>query len=215
MTEFLQLCGQPFNLPWTLLLGLVVLYWVGVIVGALDLDAFDFDLDADVDVDADADVEVDTDASVHGGSALLGVLRFFEFGTVPTMVIVSFFALGGWTAALLFNFHFGGSTLVGFLLLIPIFLVALAVTKVTAVPLAALFRQLENEDTGTVTVEGQICTVKSSKVDGESGQAEVKSKGAPVLLNVRTRNGEVLHRGDEAVVVEPDPETGTYFVARL
>ena len=64
MGELLQACVSLANLPYTILLGLVLLYWVSVIVGVFDLDSGtpDMDADADLDMDADADVDMDADA---------------------------------------------------------------------------------------------------------------------------------------------------------
>jgi hypothetical protein len=42
--DFIEACFHVVNLPATLLLILVVLYWLTVIIGALDLTAFDLDL---------------------------------------------------------------------------------------------------------------------------------------------------------------------------
>ena len=57
MTELIQTAFSPINLLFTILLMLVILYWLSIIIGALDIGSFDldFDFDADVDVDLDAD----------------------------------------------------------------------------------------------------------------------------------------------------------------
>ena len=52
MWEVLQAALAAVNLPYTVFLGLILLYWLTVIIGALDLDLFNIDLDADADVDA-------------------------------------------------------------------------------------------------------------------------------------------------------------------
>ena len=65
MIEFLQECILPVNLPLTILMGLVLSYWLMVIVGVLGLDVIDLDLDLDADVDLDLDTGVD--AEVDGG----------------------------------------------------------------------------------------------------------------------------------------------------
>ena len=67
MSDFLELMRFSFdmvNLPFTVLLLVVMLYWGCVIAGAMDLDFFDIDADAEVDMDADVDVDVDADLDV-------------------------------------------------------------------------------------------------------------------------------------------------------
>ena len=104
--ELLLECIKWVNLPWTVLFGLTLLYWIMVIIGGLDPDMLDFDasdFDADVDfdghihadgdfhadghLDADAlhmDGHIDGDGHHHGG--LAGVLDFITDGDAPIMV---------------------------------------------------------------------------------------------------------------------------------
>ena len=59
MGEVLQEALMPANLVFTVMLGIVIIYWIMVILGALDVDFLDIDFDSDVDVDADVDADVD------------------------------------------------------------------------------------------------------------------------------------------------------------
>ena len=51
---------------------------------------------------------------------------------------------------------------------------------------------------------GKICTIKSPRADQKFGQAEIENpNGAPFLFNVKpTSEGEVLKRGESAVIVD-------------
>lgn len=65
------------------LLLVVMLYWVSVFMGLLDMGFFDVDLDVDMDVDVDVDVDIDVDVDVNVeviGGGLVGILYFFNFG---------------------------------------------------------------------------------------------------------------------------------------
>jgi hypothetical protein len=99
--------------------------------------------------------------------------------------------------------------------LIPNVSVSLFITKCVTLPLRALFRSLYDERQALPEVVGKVCVVKTSKVDARSGQAEVVSNGAPLLLNVRTLGGEVLGKGEEALVVQCNEHNNTYIVAKL
>ena len=59
MSELIQAAIHWSTLPLTVMLGLVVFYWLLTILGAIDLDGFDFDFDTDTDIDADLDVDAD------------------------------------------------------------------------------------------------------------------------------------------------------------
>ena len=74
MMEVLSESIWLVNLPFTILLGCVVLYWLMMCLGLVDFDtgadvamdaSVDMDVDADVAVDADADVDMDSDAEVN------------------------------------------------------------------------------------------------------------------------------------------------------
>ena len=209
MGELFELSVSGANLPFTILLGLVLVYWTGVILGALDIELFDFDLDFDGDADVDADV-----GAVGGGG--IALLQFFHVGTVPLSILLSFFILSLWIISVVANYYLGsGSLLVVLLLLVPNLIASLFFTKLFTLPIRALFRKLETESHEFEVVVGRICTVKTSKVDPSTGQAEVETSGAPLLLNVRTRGEEVLERGDEAIILEHDTVNHVYMVKKL
>ena len=47
MTEILEYALRLHIFPFTVLLGLIGLFWISVILGAADVSLFDFDLDVD------------------------------------------------------------------------------------------------------------------------------------------------------------------------
>jgi hypothetical protein len=57
--------------------------------------------------------------------------------------------------------------------------------------------------------------VTTSEATPEFGQAEIKTDGAPLLLNVRTLNDTSLSRGETAVVVRVDKDRSLYFITPL
>ena len=129
MQELFQVAVHPLNLVYTVLVALVVLYWLSVILGAIDISAFDFDLDTDLDVDVDADV--DTDISVDGWLAT--ALHFFHFDRLPFMLVMSLVILSAWSMTVLTNHYWGNySVAFGLALAAPILLVAFLLGRVTA-----------------------------------------------------------------------------------
>ncbi len=109
MVEFLELCFTSVNLPFTILLILVFIYWVFFIVGAVGLDSLDLDFDA-FDLDADVDVDVDAHLDAHGGGhaghssgMFVSMLRFFNVGDIPLMIWATFFAFFSGLARLWFH----------------------------------------------------------------------------------------------------------------
>jgi hypothetical protein len=211
MWEVLDASMAAVNLPYTVFLGLILLYWLAVIVGGLDLDLFNVEIDADVDVDTDMDT------AVPGlGGVGLAVLQFFHVGTVPLMLLLSFLAVSMWAISVLTNYYLQNhSLLLALFFVVPNVIVSLLATKIVTLPFRAVFHSLHDERQATPEVIGKVCVVKTSKVDATSGQAEIVGHGAPLLLNVRTMGGEVLDKGEEALVVQCHEHTNTYIVARL
>jgi hypothetical protein len=126
MTEFLQQIIHPEMLPYTILLGLVCIYWFIVIIGAVDIDIFNFgDLGLDgagesaeglgdlgfegVGESADGLGEVLEGASeaaeaVEGaGNSSSGIIEaitgYLNLGTVPVTIIGTFLFLQMWIFA--------------------------------------------------------------------------------------------------------------------
>src|SRR4051812_36522355 len=118
MSEVLAEATRLINLPFTLLLGLILFYWMLVAIGLLDMHLFsdgDFDLhtDAHTDLDGDGDLDFhgdphlhgDKGLHLHGGSWWAGPLTFVNVGQVPVMIVVSVLSLCLWVGALLSNYY--------------------------------------------------------------------------------------------------------------
>lgn len=229
MTELIDAAFSPVNLPLTVTLILMVLYWITVILGVLDVELFDIDLDSGVDIDADldfdvdADVDVDVDAGadmdvgVEGVGFLRSMLLFFYVGEVPIMILFSILVLSLWTISMFANYHLNpsGSLLVGLPLFAGNFVVSLLICKVIGMPLRKFYSKLNKDENAPRDVMGRICVVITSSVSKKMGQAEVKTRGAPILLNVVSEDDHVFNKGDEAVVTGKDEQSGVYTIARV
>ena len=218
MSELLTESIKLVNLPFTILLGLTVLYWVLYLLGALGSDMLDFiglDLDGDVDVDADVDTDMDVSAE-SSGSLLAGFLHFFYVGEVPVVMIFSVLILSMWTLSMVINrlLH-NASVWVAMLLFIPILLGGLVITKSVIMPFAPWLKQVFDQMSDRIEVVGKTCTISSAEATPEYGQAELITEGAPLLLNVKTKEGLTLTRGAEAIVYGYDKEQNTYLVTKF
>ncbi|MEL6970499.1 MAG: hypothetical protein AAFO02_10025 [Bacteroidota bacterium] len=195
MHELLQLALHPFNLVYSILLALIVLYWISVILGAVDMSALDFDFDADVDLDVD--VDADTDISVGGW--FTAVFHFFHFDRVPFMLIMSIVVLSAWTLSIISNQYWGNYSL-GFALAMtaPIILSSFMAAKILTYPLIPLFSAM-NQAVAPVEYIGLNCKVKLPPADQKFGQAGVYHQGDELLVNIKSQHE--LRAGQEAVIV--------------
>lgn len=211
MIELMQLAFSPINMVFTMLLISIVVYWMTVILGVLDADIFDIDVpdvDADIDMDADVDAEMDTGVT-------WGVLHWFYVGEVPIMVLLSIFILSLWAIAILGNYYLNPE--MRLLPALGIFICNVAISglvvKCLALPLKPFYAMFMKDYNAPRKVLGRRCHVVTAHVtQDQMGQVEVTTKGAPIRLNVRSKDDHAFKEGDEAVVVSKDKQAGIYFI---
>jgi hypothetical protein len=211
-----------YNLPLTILFGAVVLYWIGVCFGALDMDTFDVDVDHDVhlETDAHADVDHDFEKEVHAegsGGIFMGVLRFLNVGDVPFMLILSIFTVCLWTLSMTANHYLnpGASVIPALLILGGGVFVSGVVTKIVSTPFRAVMRKLRSEEERQEPIVGRAGRVTSTDVSAAFGQVEIATEGAPIIINARIHEGSArLVKDDECLVIEEEPTRGFYYVRK-
>lgn len=217
MIELIREAFGTHNIIVTMMLGLVVFYWLLVMVGAVDfdLDLFDFG-----DAGATPELPDAPDSSVNLGGAWLTAGKFLGFSQVPMVVWGSFLALFMWAISLVLNYQFNGEPgnreiSTSLMLLVPNFIGSLILTKLATLPVAKLFAAMSDADNESEDVVGRTGTVVSSEVDERYGQLQIAGKGAPLLINVRLDEGSArLSKGDTAKVVSAAADQSFYYVKR-
>ncbi len=220
------LLGYP-TVVFTGLLGLVLLYWVFVILGALDIDLFHADADGLLEgldgVDAAAGVAdaVDgsleaadgLDAHAHGAAGLLHALKLRRAPATVTFSLVVFF---GWVFTY-FGVTYLSSTLgavmptwlFSTLVLLAASLLSLPLTSLATKPLEKVFTITPARK--RIDLVGSEVRIRTGSVSGTFGQAEVENGGTELIINVRNDSGD-LHRGDRALIIDFDREKEAYIV---
>jgi hypothetical protein len=202
MTELLEASFSSVTIIPTAFLVFVLLYWVAVIFGLLDLDFLDIELEKDVSADG-----------VSSVAWLNNVFAFFNLGKVPFMIFLTFLVLPFWALSILANYYLNNdSALLGIAYLLPAFIGALFISKFLTIPFVKIFAAMEIEHESTASIIGQVCTVLLPASTAELGQASVKTKGAPLLLNVKTTAGFNLNKGEMGLVVEYNTENNYYLI---
>ncbi len=212
MFELFQVSISPNQILLTLLLGLVVCYWLLVILGALD---FETDMPDDF---GDADADGHHGHGVNTGGAWITAGRLFGFSQVTIVVLGSFIILFIWFVSLVLNqkWNADADTLRALLLLLPNFAISAVATKLVTIPVAKLFKAMADADTEAEEVIGRTGTVVSMEADETYGQLEITANGAPLLINVRTQLGvPTLLKGSSAKVIAAGPDKAFYFIESL
>lgn len=199
MTEFFHVAVSPLNLPFTVLLILVVLYWLIVILGAVDMD-----------IDAEWMPDVDIDDPGLTGS----LLQLLHIGDIPVMVILTLMVMIAWCFSLLANYYLNSSQSLWIAagLLIPNAILSLFVTAFFIRIIIKIFGPLDVEDKEEQKIIYRVGVVITSEVNPTFGQVEIRTKGAPITINARTPEGSILVKGEKALVFDEDKEKGVFFV---
>lgn len=179
MREFLDIALSFPPIVFTFGLVLVILYWITVIVGALDVEI------GDIGGDADAEVEA-------GGS----FWSAFGFGAVPLTVVLSLWITLGWIVTVLGTTWVRSSDQVfipaaasGIALLVAGIGVGMLGAKLLARPLSTIFP--DPPATTHRDLVGKMCVVRTGTVTTDSGQGELTEEDGTVhLINVRRSEHE-------------------------
>jgi len=211
MLELIQESITSYNLPLTVLLGLVLLYWLTAALGVVDFDT-SMDLDLDLDLDGDADTNGDASSlSVFGG-----FLKFMNADRVPVMIVVSLLVVFLWMVALALNFYFNEPRSYGLAMayLIPNFIGSTVATKIATIPLRSMFEKVGMQGETHEPVVGRTGVVKSATISDSYGQVEIPTGSSPLLVNARLGDGneDPIPKGAAVLVFRHDKETNLYFV---
>ena len=206
---------------FTIALGIALVYWLFVLLGALDIDLFGGE-HADVgggdgvdvgghdaggghDVDADADGDVDADGA--------GLWHTLGLGSVPLTISISTIVLVAYVTCLLVMHYAVAGSGIGWLppVLLPVvLLVAMPIAGVLVRPLAPIFEVHEGRSRNQYI--GHVCTVLTGPVDEKFGDATIDDGGTRLIVQVRSDSKGTLERGDKALIIEFDNERQAYLV---
>lgn len=177
-------------------------FWLLNLIGLFNFDAFDLD--------------VDVDPSSTGG--FTAVLINLGLTGVPFTLVLTLINLIAWlicyyAALIALPLIEVGliKTLAGLVIAIISFAIALPITAYAIQPLRSLFRKLN--DTGTLpSLLGSKCTIRTTRVDADFGEAECTINGLSHIIKVRSHSNNQFKHGDKAVIIEHDLEQNTYQI---
>ncbi|MDX1446277.1 OB-fold-containig protein [Lishizhenia sp.] len=213
MLELLNMSFNGANFIASFFLVLVVLYWITVIMGVLDLNFLDVDVEIDMDADVEVEVDADTGVAASGDlSWLMFILRFLNIGRVPLMLWFSFFSLSLWFVQVSINEIFGIESFVfGLLTLIPCIIGCAILAKFLTFPFVKMFASLEKESMSK-DLTGSIGKVTLIDTEGKNGQAKVENNQNVHTIYIETKRGSSLIKGDSILVISFNKDQNTYLV---
>ena len=234
MTDLLYNLMNPLpNAVMTVIMAILVVYWLFVLllgVGLEDLDlGFDFDVDVPdvsvpdvgvdtgIDVDTDVDVDSDSDVAVEKSPGFfIQFLKFLNVGRVPFMLILSTFKLFIWigtlvTTSLVNVTAWGLSSL---FILIPIAIVAIFFTKFATNPMVKFFKEIGYKGEEEIDFLGRSGKMLSNIKDEKIGTAEFLVDKNPIKLSVKSMDGAEIKYGDYVVVMDESDDKKYFLVIK-
>ncbi|MBX3187147.1 MAG: DUF1449 family protein [Labilithrix sp.] len=243
MSNVLEIALSFPSIVYTVLLGVSLVYWLFVMVGAAHLDLLgDGAAEGAIDGAVKGAIEGAVDGAVkgamegaadgldghagehgeigdHGG--LAGMLAALKLRSAPATVVLSVLVLFSWLFSVL-GMQAAAAILPG----VPLFakialfvvapILALPVTSLVIRPMARLF--VHHDVTVRQDLVGKVCTIRTGTVTDKFGEASLEDGGAGLVVRVRIETGddaEKLKRGDQAVIVGYDDERQEFTVAPL
>ena len=212
----------------TVLLGVCLVYWGFVFLGALDIDVLGGgDLEGVAKGAAEGAAKgllegaSEAAPSLHGSDAAAGVGGMLEQRRRPrapvTVTVSVHIALAWLVCALAMEALEGvlpaaglGRAAAGLGVLVVAILVAWPASALVVAPLAPLFTPRRARSHHELV--GRVCTITSGAADRRYGQAELPDGGAGLVLHVRCDAEGGLARGDQALIVGWDDERESFLV---
>ena len=204
MDGFLQALTSLGVAPFTALTIAALLYWLMVILGALDIDLLHVGHHHEVSVH-----HGDAGDHPHPGWAT-GLLEFLSVGKVPLTVIVSLLVFISWSVAmgLVLTLHLWSP-----LVFVGGLAAATPLTALLCRPLRQVFNAIDHGVIMGVAMLGREARITSAVCTAAFGTATCDVGDAEILLRVVASRSELVFQRDEVVVIaDHDAERDCYIV---
>ncbi len=239
MAEVFVLALSFPSVVFTVLLGVVLVYWAFVMVGVIHIGegsegALDGHIDgatkgmlegavdhmggghADVgDIGGDGDIDVG-DGDDGGSGALAAIMSALHLRSVPATVVFSLIITFAWLVSVVSmqvvtrSLPGLSGPLLSLGVLLASFVLSLPLTSLAARPLAKVFA-LKHAPVKSDFI-GRTCVVRTGSVTQKLGEATLPDGGAGLVIRIRIEDGKQLARGEQALIVDYDAERETYLV---
>jgi len=227
MTELLHNLTHPLpNAVMTVIMAILVVYWLFVFFSGAGLDDLDLGFDFDVDIDTAEPEPADMDAD--GGADdveaaqekepgfFMKFLSFMNVGKVPFMLILSTLKFFMWVGTLITTsfINVTGWGVLSVFILVPLFFVGLFFTKLSTNPLVRLFKEIGYKGEEAIDFLGRSGKMLSTIQGDKIGSAEFLVDKNSIKLNVKSIDGEEIKYGDYIIVADESDDKKVYLVSK-
>lgn len=218
MNELFEASLRFPTVIFTIGLGIALVYWLFVLLGALDIDLFGGDAvtgGAKAGAESLKGVKLGGGGDGHDVGDGGGIWHSLGLATVPITISLSVILLLCWVGSLL-GMRYAGSAvgeLGGWLapvMLLAVIVVGIPLAGLLVRPLGPVFELKEGKSNKDYV--GFFCTVTTGRVDEGFGQATVEDGGTVLVIPVRCDKPGALNRGAKALIIEFDTSREAYVV---
>ncbi len=236
MKELVDIAFSQVNIVLTVLMILLILYWLFTMISGIDFD-LDVDVDIDVDVDADLDLDMDTDSNIEGGNLdfediantevnkedVIGkrrkplkwwqiLLIYFNFVGLPFMFTFTCWIFIWWlcttiTTSLTHSYNSD----IGFVFFLAAIIPSLLITKIFTTPFKSFFKNLNKDGDAPIDLIGRKGVIQSTISEDKMGSAEVVVEGNPMSIYVKSLNGEEINYHQEILIIKQSGDKNYYY----
>ena len=196
--ELLRNAVAGVNIIPTVLLGLVLIYWVTVILGLFDIDFFDFE-------------------SISEWEVISGLFVFLNTAELPFMLFFSILTINFWVLSMfMYYLPINPEGIINGLLLMGAFALSMILTKYETMPLRGFFKTAASEVDADRPIVYEFCTLRCELTSGRLGQAEIEREGAQTVINVMPEKvSDVFKKREVAIVTRKDKEKNVYYIIKF
>lgn len=231
METYFNILFSEVNITLTVLLIILILYWLATMITGLDFD-LDIDVDLDVDVDLDpgieggnmdfqdvANAEVDREHVVNKRTRKLKwwqvFLIYFNFVGLPFMFTFTFWIFLWWMISITTTSITGSyDNSFGFIIVVSAFIPALILTKVVTAPFKSFFKHLNKDGDIAVDFLGRKALLLSSISGDKLGNAEVIADGNVMSVYVKSLDGSALSFRESVLIIKQSDDKNFFLVSK-
>ena len=207
--EYIGYAFSGINILPSVLLLIVIFYWLMTIFGFFSIDGNFLDFDLGIDFDGD----VDTDVSGTQGQAFGTIVEFLNLNSIPFMIYFTILVLVWWIASMLtYYLNIATRSLIAVFLLIVNIIIAFVITKLVTEPMKKFFSSFQ--DKNDIKIVGKTCVLKNDISNEKIGQGEILVNGYPVIISVKTDEKFIL-KGVEVKIIAFYSEKNIYEVKTI
>ena len=196
MATFLAAALAFPTVVFTVLVVFFIIYTVFTLIGALDIHWLDGVL------------------GIHDApdTVLEGALNFLGVAGIPITIFGGISSVFAWVTSIAAAKFLPDSMVIGIAILIASGILGLMIGGLTVRPFRAVFNTPEGASRKHIV--GKICTVRSLRVNENSGTAEVED-GSGFIAEIRCFRENELTLGSKAIVYDYDHKNGIYHVGPI